>query len=295
MRWNDEMRQLRKNVRERFFTDFSVCHVRWMRELVEKYKDRGIYPVFPTQIAEYYSRPEDKEIALFSALLMKWDNGNELEQIGSMRRILGDRPYEWFANREFVSLSLPREQENYIDGHPFCRYWKIAKLYDMLYVACRREDGQLTPFSEVFSQGDAFADFCNKYAGTCGYNGINYPRMVVELVLRSSDGIGQRLWTTTPQHIKCPVRGKIRDFLGLWFPDYYSRYWPFDEAIKLFRLQYDYDFFYAYLAWESLSEVNPIGCKQYLVRYTSRYKSDVVLENFYWRKDRSRQPEIKFE
>lgn len=295
MKWNDDIRQLTKNVRERFFADFAVFHIRWMRKLVEKYKERGIYPVFPTQIAEYYSSPKDKETAIMSALCMDWDNGREIEQISSMRRILGEHPYEWFVNREFVSLSIPREQDNHIDGCAFCRYWRIAKLYDMLYVACKRKDGKLRSFSEVFSKGDAFADFCDKYADTCGYIGIRYPRMVIELVLRSSDGIGRRLWPTTPRRIKCPVRDKIRGFLGSWFPDYYTKYWPFAEAVTLFRLEHDYDFFYAYLAWQDLCEVDPLACKQYLVRYQSRYKRGVVLENFYWRKERSRQPIIQFD
>lgn len=277
-----------KAVRERFFLDFSECHCAWLRELVAKYKEYGVFPVYPTQIADYYTDKEDMIIALLSAFLMKWENGNEIEQIASMRKILGDHPYEWFKNREFIVLSVGREQNKKIEGYNHAIYWKIAKLYDVLYDTCQVISDNMKP-SEAL-KGKNLRIFLDTVEKRCELSDTRFKREVIELVLKTSDGLGRGLLRSSPQKVKSPYTTKMRRYIGAWFPNYLSGLWTFDEAVRLFRLENDYDFFYAYLAHTELMRLNPVGCRKYLTRYQSRWELGRTFPPSGWKL----KPEIKF-
>lgn len=281
-------RDIAKNEREKFFIEFSEYHREWLRELVSKYKERGLFPVYPTQIIEYYPDRADKEIAVFAALCMHWNNGKELEQIASMRKLMGSHPYEWFRSREFVTISVGREQMNAIDGYACGHYWKIAKMYDMLQDICHDS----LP-SEVL-KGKKFADFCNRLTEVCEITDMEYKRGVTELVLRTSDGIGRGLWITAPQKVKCPFTAKIKKYMRTWFPDFGSRMWTFDEAVGLFGLEHDYDFFYAWLAHDELSRMNPAACSRYATLYRQWWERRSLYPRYKWHGSIGIAPEIEF-
>ena len=285
-------RKIKKAVRERFFDEFSESHREWLRELVVKYKKRGIFPVFPTQIIEYYNSDEDKEFAVFSALCMNWNNGNELEQIADMRRIIGDHPTKWFVNREFVTISIGREQKHYIDGNRGGNYWKIAKVYDLLYQACQ-DNGMLRYPSDVFRTA-SFKDFCDQVSQICQIPDMDHKRSIIELVLRTSDGIGRNLWPTAPRKVKCPVSVELSGYLRKWFPDWWCGLWSWDEAVHLFKLKHDYDFFYACLAYKELCETDPIGCRKYATRYQYRWNNQLLYPRRYWLGAFRIAPKIEF-
>ena len=285
-------RQIVKAVKERFFDEFAQYHCEWLRRLVAAYKEHGVFPVFPTQIIEYYPDKGDKEIAIFSTLCMNWRNGKELEQIASMRKLMGDHPAQWFANREFVMLSIGRMQDYAIDGYQNGRYWKIAKVFSMLYDFLHDGRGPRYP-SDVFTQ-KKFADFCQNVSEICEISDIEYKRDVIELVLMTSDGLGRKLWTTMPSKVKCPVCDEIKRYLTQWFPFYRSGLWTWDEAVRLFQLEHDYDFFYAWLAHTELARLYPKACMKYAGRYQSRIDSHRTFRGNDWRKDRGMQPDINF-
>ena len=289
-RRSPEETKIVKSVRQQFFLDFSEWHCEWLRELVAKYKERGVYPVYPTQIADYYPDKNDKEIAILSALCMSWDNGKEIEQMASMRKLMGEHPYQWFRDREFVTISIGREQDNAIEGYVQGKFWKIAKLYDMLYDVC---DGKLP--SEVFKKVHSFKDFCENYASSCNVKDMEYKRNITEHVLRVSDGIGRSLWPTIPSRQKSPNTGLLRKYMRMWFPDYHKNLWTWDEAVALFRLDKPYDFFYACLAYDELSRVNPEGCRKYANRYHYRWKNQLIYPRSYWLGYMRFTPEICFE
>lgn len=285
------MRAQSKAIKQDFYTDFAQYHFLWLRQLVAAYKERGEYPVLPTQIIEYYRDQADKEFAIFSTLCMSWDNGKELEQIADMRRLIGGHPAEWVKNREFVVLSIGREQDNKLDGYKRAQYWKIAKVYDVLYDLCYEGQGFFLP-SDVFTKA-SFADYCQQVADTCEIKDIAYKQAIIELVLRTSDGIGRGLWPMTKK-LQCPQPKGIKTYLKTWFPDWHSSIWTFEEAISLFRLEHDYDFYYAFLAHTELARLHPLSCKKYLSRFQSRWKLHILFKPRDWKYGRDAQPEIKF-
>ena len=280
-----------KAIMQDFYTDFAKYHFLWLRQLVAAYKERGEYPVYPTQIIEYYPDDADKQFAIFATLCMSWDNGRELEQIADMRRILGPHPAEWVANREFVVLSIGREQDNMLDGYRNAQYWKISKVYDILYELCH--DGQCLRLpSDVFKK-KSFSDYCQQVASVCELKDVAYKQSVIELVLRTTDGIGRGLWPMTKK-LQCPNPKGIKKYLKTWFPDWTPGQWSFEEAISLFGLEHNYDFFYAYLAHTELARLHPLECKKYLSRYHSRWNLHILFKERDWKYGRGAQPEIIF-
>lgn len=281
-----------KAVRERFFDEFSAYHRRWLRELVAKYKERGEYPVYPTQIIEYYPEREDKEVAAFAALCMKWNNGKEIEQIADMRRIMGDHPAQWLRDRGYVVLSIGREQDKRIEGYTLGRYWKVAKVFDLLYDECFSRGRRMLP-SEVF-KGGRFKEFCRNAGVLCELPDMDYKCSMIELVLRTRDGMGRGLWPYRSS-LKCPETDDIKRYLKQWFPYYRPGMWTFDEAVRLFDLEHDYDFYYAWLAHNELAKINPKACRQYIQRYHSRWALGRTFRGIDWSvKDRGMIPDINF-
>ena len=130
----------------------------------------------------------------------------------------------------------------------------------------------------------------------CELDDVEYKQRVIELVLRTSDGIGRNLWPTTPSKVKCPNSVALRKYMKSWFPDWSRKMWPWDEAVKLYNLEHDYDFFYSWLAYKELERLYPLACKQYTTRYQKRWESGMCFAPRDWRiKDRGRQPEINFD
>jgi hypothetical protein len=96
--------------------------------------------------------------------------------------------------------------------------------------------------------------------------------------------------------VKCPVNGDVKTFMLKWFPDFKMKLWTWDEAVRLFGFEKDTDFFYAYLAYKELCQVQPTACSKYLARYTGRWESGRTYKARDWTiKVRGIFPEIRFE
>lgn len=270
--------------------EFMRWHSEFLRELVAKYKERALFPVFPTQIIEHYTEPEDKDIAIFAALCMNWDNGKELRQIAAMRKLMGEHPWEWFCKREFVVISVGERQEEAIDGYRHGRYWKVAKVFDLLYDECRREGGVLRP-SVVFGRKGIKA-FCAKADEVCGIKDADFKAGVMELVMRTQDGIGRGLWRDNGA--TCPLHADTERLLREWFPSYLSTVWTWEEATQLFGLEHGYDFFYAWLAYRELQRTNPHECSRYGTVYHLRWKRGEYYPRYRWIGVQGIVPSINF-
>ena len=236
--------------------------------------------MFPTQIIDYYPDKADKEIAIFSVFIMNWDNGKELEQIAAVRKLMGEHPAMWFSYREFAPLSIGRLQNKSIDGYKDGKYWKLAKIYDMLFDLCF--DGRDVRYPSKVFKKESFTDFCNEIAEVCQIKDMNYKRSVVEMVLRTSDGIGRGLWAVTPKKVKCPYTRPLMHYLRTWFPYWTCHMWSWDEAVRLFELEHDYDLFYAYFAHKELELIDAVGCRRYLQRYQYRWNEHQTYPGKYW-------------
>lgn len=94
--------------RERQMEGIGKPVFRWLREIGERFKDRGI---FPPSLCDYYTAREDKETAAVAELLIP-NTPKRISYIIELHRILGDSPWKMVKDREFIYLGLPQNERN---------------------------------------------------------------------------------------------------------------------------------------------------------------------------------------
>jgi hypothetical protein len=276
----DSITQQRRAVNAAWYAEFIKHHREWMRGIVAQYKQRGQFPVIPTQIIDYYPDAADKEVAIFSTLCMDWDNGHELEQIAAMRDLMWPHPANWFRHREYAYISIARLQMNRLDGSSNAHYWKIARTFDILHKLCET-DFELISLRAAFRKM-SMEKYCKQVAQECGFTFLPYKQRVIELVLHTNEGIGRGIWKARPEKVRCPRNKAIYDFVQDWFPFLKKDRYDFDEAVKFLGFDYDYDVFYAYLAWSELQKLYPTECQRYQRRFNFIFDNRQILHRKIW-------------
>jgi hypothetical protein len=277
------MEKVRKKNISDYFLKYSHAVRPWLKELAEKYKAKGEFPLMPIQILpSYYNSVQDKEIAAFVALLIP-ETENVLKNIGEFRLMLGESPWEWFKNRGFVRLGIGSVQDKRTGG---VMNWKIAKLMDRLWDNCHILSYEITTIGckETFirligfeidliakAQQCSYFDVLTYICEDCGVVDYFYKLRLLLIIAATSDGFGIGLWTVGPSELKSPLTSGLRTFLRTWFPDY-KRYGSLDDAIHLFGFERDCDFFYAWLGYKELQKRNPKVCSKFATTYLRWYE-----------------------
>lgn len=283
-----ERAELRKKNTGDYFVNFSR-HLRpWLHELAQKYKERGEFPLLPMVILpSYYEDARDKEVAVFAGLLIsdgETIGHSTFDKVSAFKRLLGDSPWDWFAERKFVGLSLGKNLHKRTGG---VENWKIAKLMDRLWQECCGETATHRTLEDVVA-GIARAQHCSYFdvltylLEDCSVGNYEYKLRLLLQILVCSDGFSLGLWSVDPSVLKCPLTHDLRLFVETWFPDY-RRYGSVDDAISLFGVG-ETDFFYAWLGYKELQKRNPKGCSIYATRYRSWYECGFNAKPYRWRK-----------
>lgn len=289
-----EMSAVRKKNVGDYFLNTSRWHREWLKELAERYKERGEFPVMAlTLLPSYYDSIQDKEVAAFAALLFN-DGENTLERVSSFRKMFGKSPWEWFEQRMFVSLSFGRNRNKQTGG---IQNWKIANLFGRLWNECHvmtyempSEQIKQTFVRPLGVQVDLIAkaqrcsyfDVLTYMLEDCCVGNYFYKLRLLLQILACSDGFSFGLWTVGPSELKCPLTHDLRAFLQTWFPDYRT-FGSIDDAIRLFGLERDCDFFYAYLGYKELQKRNPKRCSECATKYLSWYEGGYRKKPYQWR------------
>lgn len=277
----------KKNIGE-YFVDFTKHHRPWLKELAQKYKERGEFPLLPMVILpSYYEDARDKEVAVFAGLLIsdgETIGHSTFDKVAAFKRLLGDSPWDWFAERMFVGLSIGRNQNK----RTGCvENWKIAKLMDRLWQECFGETAIHRTLEVVVAdiaktQHCSYFDVLTYLLEDCSVGNYEYKLRLLLQILVCSDGFSLGLWSVDPSVLKCPLTHDLRLFVETWFPDY-RRYGSVDDAIRLFGVG-ETDFFYAWLGYKELQKRNPKGCSIYATRYRSWYECGFNAKPYRWRK-----------
>ena len=273
-----------KNVRD-YFLRYSQAVRPWLRELAEKYKAKGEFPLMPIQILpSYYTDVRDREIAAFASLLIP-ETENILKNIGEFRQMLGESPWEWFEKREFVRLGIGRVQDRRTGG---VFNWKIAKMFSRLWdehfaktTKAASSIGQTIRLIADIERCSYFG-VLTYLVEDCGVGNYEYKLRLFLLILSTADGFGLGLWSVDPYELKSPLTTDLRTFVSTWFPDY-RRFGSIDDAIHEFGLDRDCDFFYAWLGYKELQKRNPKGCSEFATIYIRWYEIGARKKPFQFR------------
>lgn len=294
LRAKEKKEGMRRNIIA-YFLQFSQFHRPWLKEVAEKYKENGVFPMFPIVILpSYYANRLDKEVAAFASLLLR-DNC-DIENIQAFREMMGESPHEWFKNREFIKLSISKASYRNTGG---ALNWKIAKVMDRLW-------GVVFPSKETTCVDESICNTIDRMASRqwcsrfdvltylmedCGVGNFFYKLRLLLMTMCTDDGFGLSLWEHDMRYeIRCPIASEMRQFFDTWFPDW-KRIGNMDNAIRLFGFDKEYDFFYAWLGYKELQKRNLKGCGYYATRYQTWYELGTNKPKNKWIK---MQPEISF-
>ena len=284
-----------KNIAD-YFLKYSQAVRPWLKELAERYKEKGEFPLIPMSVLpSYYDDIRDKEIAAYVALLIP-ETENVLKNIGEFRQMLGESPWEWFKSRGFVRLGIGKVQDKRTGG---VFNWKIANLLNRLW-----EHIEKSPHSillnrikpkfkylavESLIEWASKENYCSHFdvltymLEDCCVGNYFYKVRLFLQVLACSDGFSLDLWSVDPSELKCPLVKGFRQFLQTWFPDY-RRYGSMDDAIHLFGFERDCDFLYAYLAYKELQTRSPKVCSMFSTTYLRWYDMGVRKKPYQFRR-----------
>ena len=290
--------ELKKRNLALFMKEFGVANRAWLRELTEKYKGRGVFPLSPIILSDYYKDYGDKLLATLIACLLLNNNSKVMEQVLSMKKILGEHPYEdLYSNRTFVQLSNGDDQTKHASYFGSVQYWKIAKLMDIVW---NIEHMHGKPLFGIFFELITVSGYTPYYALFSLFEDlpISAPEWRINLALLrlcSNDGIGEHLWDLggLESKLECPFNKQVRLFMENWFPKW-SYVFTFSEICTILGFKKETDVFYCMLGFKELALSKPKEIQDYLHTYIIqlRHRSN----NKYarrWIKERT--PKIAFD
>lgn len=292
------LKELRKKNLALFYKDFSIDHRLWLRELTDKYKERGLLPLSPLILADYYKECEDKLLAVLVACILLDDNERVMEQVSAMRKILGEHPYkDFYSNRTFVQLSNGANQTKYIAYFRSTKYYEISKLFDIIW---NIEHDYGKKMFEVFFETITLKEYTpyNALLLLLRDFPVGRPEWRVNLaLLRLCDkkGISEPLWDLgcLDEKLECPLSKEIKDYLNTWFFEW-SRTFTFKEVCAILGFEREIDVYYSMLAFRELSRYKPKEVKDYLKLYYTQFKNGTL--GLRGRKKlKARMPKIEFE
>lgn len=244
-----ERKESRRKSSKDYFVWFSKPILYWVGDLAKAYKERGVFPVLPVSVLPaYYTRTCDKEVAAFAAISVKED-GDAMHNTLIMRNDITGEPWEWFTQRGFVMMSTA--------GNSFER--TAAKILDDVW--CEWDaDGRPDTLAFLHTHGLV----------RLGIDDIDYKLSLLRLVLSTSDGLGQGVWSDAFPDPLCPVTRETNRLLDVMWPNH-RVYGSLDDCLQWFELSHDYDFYYAALGYAELLVRNKKACKAFETMYKRWY------------------------
>lgn len=229
-------------IRQRdYFVYFSSFLRPWLRELVDAYKERGIYPHGVWDLLRYYSKPEDVEAAGYVTLGMNWD-ARTTDAVSEMRSLIGAHPGVWFRDRGFIGAQMSRPG-----------FSKTAAILDAIWTA--RRNGMRDEFVLARKIGRMTEDRI----------------IALKAVFGTSDGIGVGLRTVMPPLPRCPILEPVKRFVAIWYWDSGRPHMPWHDKVRMFGMKRDSDLLLAAWAWNEICIKQQGVCRHYMDTYQRRF------------------------
>lgn len=263
----------------------------WLNRLVSAYKERGIFPVTPAILGDFYKDPDDKVIAIIVGALCLNRNDTDviMQECEVMRRIMGEHPYQdFFVNRQYTLMSLSDVMDNQLGGVGSMYYWQVSKLVDSLWDTWSSMGGK--SLYEIFrdrvvSDGlkpyNAFTTMVNMdFVRTADYR-INLALMA----LCDTDGMSYRLWDIggSTDLLMPPVEPQTAEYVNMRsFQNVLLSGCVRDgflpvEVANLVALRKPTDLWYAYHAYKLIYRSKGVGA--YMRRYQSQMRNNSTGSN----------------
>ena len=181
----------------------------WLREMGEKFKAFGAYPLC---LSDYYTDPMDKQVAETVGLLVPPTRRDS--HIMKLRKILGDSPWEKVRQRNFMELA----ERGRTMGFPFLRDSVLFNFLDWIWdVTC--EDRVPLEYAILGELGIINRHHKTPLDSVFIHSDIRYRMEMLLVKMALQDGYGAGLWKFLPEEeLPCPLDTETRRILALFYP-----------------------------------------------------------------------------
>lgn len=197
--------------RERQMEGIGKPVFRWLREIGNRFKDRGI---FPPSLCDYYTAREDKETAAVVELLIP-NTPKRISYTIELHKILGNSPWKMVRDRDFIYLGLPQNDRSILKNMHITAslifnvldwIWKCAvDLNIPLEHIMKGEKGivrpaHMYPLREIIDNRE-----------------MDYRVDMLMAKMCMPDGYGEGLWNIKEDSLSYPFSKETKTFLSAFF------------------------------------------------------------------------------
>lgn len=271
-----ESRRVMLARRKDFFVAFTVHHRRWLGELLAWYKRQGLSPTYPVfHVPLRYNDRKDMEAAAVASCLLSEKSDSE-----ELCRLIGHHPWDWFINRDFVSLSLGDKQNKRTSG---CFNWRLSSWLNRIHQSVAENHAESIKdavLADAWHWGLTVEGVLSRYAKETNAANMSNVRMLL-LAMSEHDVLGNGLWPLR-EPLKCPITGGVGAFLNIWFPSV-GEYGTVDDCAQLLGFDAG-DLYLLYHAYMRLGITMPEAFRRYVRLYRKWYKDGRFKAPRQWRK-----------
>lgn len=269
----------RKNRAEEF-KSVARAITPWLRRLVTAYKKRGVFPVTPAILGDFYKEYNNKVAATLIGCLCLNTSSPEaiMAEAQAMRRQMGAHPWKDFiVGRKFVLMSLADVLGNSIGGMGSMKYWQVARLCESLYETYAEGGGKT--LEEIFRRRVTVNGMAPVPAlgSMVNMKYVRRPEYRLNLALTAlcgRDGISYRLWNPDgiEERMCVPVDNTVSKFANILMPGYKGMGFTIEDVADMVGLERPLDLWYACYGYMELVSRDMGTCGRYMRRYHTQLK-----------------------
>lgn len=278
-----ETANCREVMQRRFLADFAQYHYAWLIEIGKRWKARGEYSFDRFSLMDYYTDGKDIEAAGYISLLT-YDNPKLPEQIAELHNIIGDHPWDYIENRDFIVLSNPYVANEVLPGS-MRRKYDLFNLLDWVWGFYFDHSEPLTTLKGIVKIQEE-----------------QYAFDMLKMRMTKRDGIGKGVWPDDDDEMACPISNDMLKLIRIFYPKGDISGLPLDANIANDVLQFigfddPTEFVYTYQGYRRMERLMPEAMERNEKIFQKRFRERNLLDTMHHCLSEMKKiiPEIRFE
>lgn len=257
----------------------------WLNRLVTAYKARGVFPVTPAILGDFYDDHADRAVAtIIGSFCLSARNPDAImRECEAMRGAMGESPYaDFFAGRRYTLMSMADVMDERIGGFGSMTCLHVSKVVDGLWRTWGACGGE--PLEKIFRRrmlagGTTPYDTLAGMADMGFVKSAEYRVNLALMALCDDDGMSYRLWDIGASRalLRPPMERWLDNytnmpgFMNALLPKCTKYGFSVSEVADLVGLKKPTDLWYAYHAYKLVCRDAGVGA--FMRRYHSQVKN----------------------
>ena len=245
-----------KTIQKRMYlSDVGNRIYKWVKAKGEEYKNKGALPL---SLADYYTNPEDVEIAAIVEVAIPdplENTARRLAYITELHNLLGDNPSEFVRSRKFLHELLPKgAMDAVLGGTMGIQKSDVFNILDWIWEVKNTDTPLETAFTDYAFGKRRFGPVPD-FGERVNHNVNKAAVQAAMMKLCLADGIGKGVWkSVSAEMLPCPMISGLRKFLRHLYPIGLFKDEESNEIITFIGYDVPCDFVYAYLSCKNYKE-----------------------------------------